>query len=209
MTPLARVTRGMEYSKGDLMRKQVLVSVDRGETRVAILESKKAAARGRPADEAARRARPRSMTTGASASSTSSAAAAAPSSATSTRGASTTCSAAWRPRSSTSASRRTASCTSTRSSRPTARRTAAGAGGAGGPRISDLLKAGQEIVVQVTKDPIGTKGARLSMEVSIPGRYLVYVPGRRRRRRLAPAARQGARAAAQARLRPEARRMRG
>ncbi len=48
--------------------------------------------------------------------------------------------------------------------------------GRGGPRISDLLKAGQEIVVQVTKDPFGTKGARLSMEVSIPGRYLVYVP---------------------------------
>ena len=48
--------------------------------------------------------------------------------------------------------------------------------GRGGPRISDLLKSGQEIVVQVTKDPIGTKGARLSMEVSIPGRYLVYVP---------------------------------
>jgi ribonuclease G len=48
--------------------------------------------------------------------------------------------------------------------------------GRGGPRIADLLKAGQEIVVQVTKDPIGTKGARLSMEVSIPGRYLVYVP---------------------------------
>jgi ribonuclease G len=51
-----------------------------------------------------------------------------------------------------------------------------GRGRGGGPRISDLLKAGQEIVVQVTKDPIGTKGARLSMEVSIPGRYLVYVP---------------------------------
>jgi ribonuclease G len=51
-----------------------------------------------------------------------------------------------------------------------------GRGQRGGPRISDLLKAGQEIVVQVTKDPIGTKGARLSMEVSIPGRYLVYVP---------------------------------
>jgi ribonuclease G len=48
--------------------------------------------------------------------------------------------------------------------------------GRGGPRISDLLKSGQEIVVQVTKDPIGTKGARLSMEVSIPGRYLVFVP---------------------------------
>jgi ribonuclease G len=51
-----------------------------------------------------------------------------------------------------------------------------GRGRRGGPRISDLLKAGQEVVVQVTKDPIGTKGARLTMEVSIPGRYLVYVP---------------------------------
>src|SRR5580765_6473090 len=51
-----------------------------------------------------------------------------------------------------------------------------GRGRKGGPRISDLLKAGQEVVVQVTKDPIGTKGARLTMELSIPGRYLVYVP---------------------------------
>src|SRR4029453_13049935 len=51
-----------------------------------------------------------------------------------------------------------------------------GRGRRGGPRISDLLKAGQEVVVQVTKDPIGTKGARLTMEISIPGRYLVYVP---------------------------------
>ena len=45
-----------------------------------------------------------------------------------------------------------------------------------GPRISDLLKAGQEVVVQATKDPLGSKGARLTMEISIPGRYLVYVP---------------------------------
>jgi ribonuclease G len=51
-----------------------------------------------------------------------------------------------------------------------------GRGRGGGPKIADLLKAKQEVVVQVTKDPIGTKGARLSMEVSIPGRYLVYVP---------------------------------
>src|SRR3989441_1719404 len=51
-----------------------------------------------------------------------------------------------------------------------------GRGRGGGPKISELLKAKQEVVVQVTKDPIGTKGARLSMEVSIPGRYLVYVP---------------------------------
>jgi ribonuclease G len=51
-----------------------------------------------------------------------------------------------------------------------------GRGGGRGPRISDLLKAGQEVIVQATKDPIGTKGARLTMEISIPGRYLVYVP---------------------------------
>jgi ribonuclease G len=51
-----------------------------------------------------------------------------------------------------------------------------GRGRGGGPKIADLLKSRQEVVVQVTKDPIGTKGARLSMEVSIPGRYLVYVP---------------------------------
>src|SRR5438552_7706313 len=46
----------------------------------------------------------------------------------------------------------------------------------GGPRISDLLKPGQEVIVQATKDQLGTKGARLTMEISIPGRYLVYVP---------------------------------
>ena len=51
-----------------------------------------------------------------------------------------------------------------------------GRGRSGGPRISSLLKAKQEVVVQVTKDPIGTKGARLSMQLAIPGRYLVYAP---------------------------------
>ena len=51
-----------------------------------------------------------------------------------------------------------------------------GRGRGGGTRISELLKSKQEVMVQVTKDPIGTKGARLSMEISIPGRYLVYVP---------------------------------
>src|SRR3954462_115860 len=45
-----------------------------------------------------------------------------------------------------------------------------------GPRISDLLRPGQEIVVQVVKDPLKTKGARLSMEVTIAGRYMVYAP---------------------------------
>src|ERR671932_501055 len=48
--------------------------------------------------------------------------------------------------------------------------------GAGGNRINDLLKPGQEIVVQVVKDPLKTKGARLSMELTIAGRYMVYAP---------------------------------
>ena len=44
-------------------------------------------------------------------------------------------------------------------------------------RIESALKSGQPIMVQVTKDPIGHKGARLTSQVSLPGRYLVYVPG--------------------------------
>ncbi|HEV7918453.1 MAG TPA: ribonuclease E/G, partial [Solirubrobacterales bacterium] len=48
--------------------------------------------------------------------------------------------------------------------------------GTGRTRITDLLKSGQEIVVQVTKDPLKTKGARLTMQLAIPGRYMVYVP---------------------------------
>ena len=52
-----------------------------------------------------------------------------------------------------------------------------GRGGSGsGTRITDLLKPGQEIVVQVVKDPLKTKGARLSMELTIAGRYMVYAP---------------------------------
>jgi ribonuclease G len=45
-----------------------------------------------------------------------------------------------------------------------------------GRRISEMLKSGQEIVVQVVKDPLKSKGARLSMNVSVAGRYLVYAP---------------------------------
>ena len=45
-----------------------------------------------------------------------------------------------------------------------------------GRRINELIKPGQEIVVQVVKDPLKSKGARLSMNVSIAGRYLVYAP---------------------------------
>jgi len=54
-------------------------------------------------------------------------------------------------------------------------------GGGGGssasqPRIEDVLKAGQTILCQVTKNPIGAKGARLTQEVSLPGRFAVLVP---------------------------------
>jgi len=45
-----------------------------------------------------------------------------------------------------------------------------------GKRIGELLKPGQEILVQAIKDPLKTKGPRLSMQLSIAGRYLVYVP---------------------------------
>jgi len=45
-----------------------------------------------------------------------------------------------------------------------------------GRRIDEMIKPGQEIVVQVVKDPLKSKGARLSMNVSIAGRYLVYAP---------------------------------
>ena len=49
-------------------------------------------------------------------------------------------------------------------------------GGNDGPRIEHLLKAGQTILCQVTKNPIGTKGARLTQEVSLPGRFGVLIP---------------------------------
>jgi ribonuclease E len=44
-------------------------------------------------------------------------------------------------------------------------------------KVEKVLKSGQTILVQVTKDPIGAKGARLTNHVSIPGRYIVYAPG--------------------------------
>ncbi len=44
------------------------------------------------------------------------------------------------------------------------------------PRIEQVLKSGQSVLVQVTKDPIGGKGARLTAQISMPGRYLVLVP---------------------------------
>jgi ribonuclease G len=45
------------------------------------------------------------------------------------------------------------------------------------PPVSELLHEGERVLVQVVKDPIGTKGARLTTQVSIPSRYLVYLPG--------------------------------
>jgi ribonuclease E len=48
--------------------------------------------------------------------------------------------------------------------------------GKGRPRIEDVLKGGQTILCQVTKNPIGAKGARLTQEVSLPGRFVVLIP---------------------------------
>ena len=47
----------------------------------------------------------------------------------------------------------------------------------GQPKIEQILKNGQNIICQVTKNPIGAKGARLTQEVSLPGRFVVLVPG--------------------------------
>lgn len=44
------------------------------------------------------------------------------------------------------------------------------------PPIQDLLEEGQEVLVQVSKEPIGTKGARITAHISLPGRHLVYMP---------------------------------
>ena len=44
------------------------------------------------------------------------------------------------------------------------------------PMIADLLKEGQEILVQIAKEPLGNKGARITSHIAIPGRFLVYMP---------------------------------
>jgi ribonuclease G len=46
----------------------------------------------------------------------------------------------------------------------------------GMPSISDLLKEGQEIIVQIAKEPLGQKGARITSHIALPGRYVVYMP---------------------------------
>ena len=50
------------------------------------------------------------------------------------------------------------------------------AGSQQGLQISELLKEGQEIIVQIAKEPLGTKGARITSHVALPGRYVVYMP---------------------------------
>ena len=110
------------------------------------------------------------------------------STATSTWAGSRTCCPAWRRPSSTSAPRRTpcstgatSATTTTRSSRPASdddgKPTRGRLGGAArDARIEQLLRTGQSIICQVTKNPIGTKGARLTQEVSLPGRFVVLIP---------------------------------
>jgi ribonuclease G len=44
------------------------------------------------------------------------------------------------------------------------------------PNIADVLKKGQTLIVQVTKEPISTKGCRVTAQISLPGRFLVYMP---------------------------------
>jgi ribonuclease G len=51
-----------------------------------------------------------------------------------------------------------------------------GHGPKAGPMIAELLREGQEILVQVSKEPLGKKGARITSHIALPGRYLVYMP---------------------------------
>ena len=46
------------------------------------------------------------------------------------------------------------------------------------PAITDLLSEGQEILVQIAKEPIAKKGARITSHIALPGRFLVYMPTR-------------------------------
>ena len=64
-----------------------------------------------------------------------------------------------------------------------------------GRKIQDLISKGQTILVQAVKDPMKTKGARLTTQISLPGRFVVFVPQGEGPRRLAPARRRRAPAA--------------
>ncbi|HML18830.1 MAG TPA: Rne/Rng family ribonuclease, partial [Bryobacteraceae bacterium] len=59
---------------------------------------------------------------------------------------------------------------------PAAERTVARPVAAPGTSISDMLKEGQEIIVQIAKEPLGQKGARITSHIALPGRYVVYMP---------------------------------
>jgi ribonuclease G len=60
--------------------------------------------------------------------------------------------------------------------RPEGGRAAARAEKSTPPSISDLLREGQEIIVQIAKEPLGQKGARITSHIALPGRFLVYMP---------------------------------
>jgi ribonuclease G len=60
--------------------------------------------------------------------------------------------------------------------RPDARQTAPRSSNNQPLKISELLKEGQEILVQIAKEPLGTKGARITSHIALPGRYLVHMP---------------------------------
>jgi len=61
-------------------------------------------------------------------------------------------------------------------SRPEPSRAPARTEKSGPPSISDLLREGQEIIVQIAKEPLGQKGARITSHIALPGRFLVYMP---------------------------------
>ncbi|HXM75514.1 MAG TPA: ribonuclease E/G, partial [Thermoanaerobaculia bacterium] len=61
-------------------------------------------------------------------------------------------------------------------SRPNVSRPGSSRPNEGQPSISDLLKEGQEIIVQIAKEPLGQKGARITSHIALPGRYVVYMP---------------------------------
>ena len=189
------VTRARQSRRGRLAAPPVRES--RCRTR-----SSSTSPRGRPGSPSSRDT--------SSSSSTSSAPPRAASRGTSTRARWCACSRACRRRSSTSASRRRRSSTPPTLMAPTRRR-----GGARRARrrtssrprrpaprrraapIEQRLQKGQEVLVQVSKEPIGTKGARVTAHISLPGRYLVLMPdaatsaspGASRTRRARPPAR--------------------
>ena len=151
------------------MKKNILVSVDRGETRVAVLEAKGSPQGGQAPEEGNARAM-----NGRSPSCTSSGGAAVRSSATSTRARSTTsCPDGGGVRRHRPGAER---LPARRRDRPAGRPGRPAAGRGRGPPHRRADQARQEIIVQVVKDPLKTKGARLSMQLSIAGRYLVYMP---------------------------------